>query len=204
MSLQFDLVLLVSSSRKSPMCSRWVKKLQCLACQASEPPILWCTLFLLFCLFICLLFFVNRHPFRLLWRIPLYFLSGETHCGNYLLMYFWLFLCFIGKPIEDDLIIITGVRKGSGCSEPEVQSALIKVLCDELGLNVSAQPGITLVTNDWSSSTNANQAHENKSNFQSNFDSLTRKPPDLGRLLVTRKSLHCWLQKRVGIGRQEK
>ena len=119
------------------------------------------------------------------------------------MMYFWLFLCFIGKPIEDDLIIITGVGTGSGCSESAVQGALIKVLRIELNLNVSAQPGITLCTSDQPSSANAHQAHEKKSNLQSHFESLPRKPPVLGRLVVSRESLHSWLQKRAGITRQE-
>lgn len=104
-----------------------------------------------------------------------------------------------GKPIEDDLIIFTGVGTGSGCSESEVQGALIKVLRDELNLNVSAQPGITLCTNDLLSSANAHQSHEKKSNLQIHFESLPRKPRVLGRLVVSRESLHSWLQKRVGL-----
>lgn len=69
--------------------------------------------------------------------------------------------------MEGNLIIITGVGTGSGCSESEVQGALIKVLRDELNLNVSAQPGFTLCTNDLLSSANAHQSHEKKSNLQS-------------------------------------
>lgn len=128
--------------------------------------------------------------------------SQWTYYVSYLMMYFWMFHCFIGKPIEDDLIIITGVGTGSGCSESEVQGALIKVLRDELNLSVSAQPGITLCTNDLQSSANAHQSREKKSNLQSHFESLPRKPQVLGRLVVNRESLHSWLQKRVVITRQ--
>lgn len=111
-----------------------------------------------------------------------------------------------GKPVEDDIIIITGAGKeGPDHSQSEVQGAVIKVLRDELGLHVSAQPGSILDKNDSQSSANGSLPYgtPSKNDFPKRLESSARKPLDLGRLVVTMKSLHHWLEKRVRSTRKE-
>ncbi|XP_058098280.1 pentatricopeptide repeat-containing protein At5g02830, chloroplastic isoform X8 [Magnolia sinica] len=107
-----------------------------------------------------------------------------------------------GLPIKDDMIIITGVEievLGSANNEPQIRAAVIKVLRNELGLDVLAGSGNELVRNDPTSPPNSSLVHGilRKHGYSSDLKFSTRRPPDLGRLMVPRKSLRNWLQKRI-------
>ncbi|XP_077217484.1 tetratricopeptide repeat (TPR)-like superfamily protein isoform X2 [Tasmannia lanceolata] len=110
----------------------------------------------------------------------------------------------LGHPIKGDLIIISGVIRKEGLhaadNEFEVQGAVIKVLQDELGLEVLAGPGIALGRNNPQSPSDSNPTSESlrKNDFPMGVEFSARRPSDLGRLMVTRKSLYQWLEKRVG------
>ena len=96
-----------------------------------------------------------------------------------------------GYSVKDDILIVLGIRKVVD-TDPrkhnlEVKNAMIKLLRDELGLEVlSAGP--------------RNALHESDLNLEESteLDCSTRRPAVVQRLKVTRKSLHHWLQRRVG------
>ncbi|KAH7667672.1 HCP-like protein [Dioscorea alata] len=86
-----------------------------------------------------------------------------------------------GKPIEDDILIISGIRKyvnDAASHEPDVQHAIIKVLQDELGLEVNTGHGTGPVGNS------KDQKYQ------------ARRPQDIGLLKVTKESLCHWLQRK--------
>lgn len=104
--------------------------------------------------------------------------------------------------VPDDMIIISGAGKevmGSANHELEVQLAIVKVLHDELGLDV--------ITGHGGAGRNRAASHlEDASNSQSaqkieppnDYKHLARRPQDLGVIKVCRESLCKWLQKREG------
>lgn len=92
--------------------------------------------------------------------------------------------------VQQDLIIITGVgneASSSASNEHEVQFAIVKVLRDELGLDVITGYG-----------RGDHTAGIQKIEASNDFKNLARRPQDLGVLKVTGKSLRSWLQKREG------
>ncbi|KAJ4970444.1 hypothetical protein NE237_003543 [Protea cynaroides] len=114
--------------------------------------------------------------------------------------------CTLGHSIKDDMIIILGIKREGLCATNhfEVRDAVIKLLQDELGLNVVLEgPRIPLTRND-GNPLNLDMNNENQVSNREPMDSepLARRPVVLQRLKVTRKSLYHWLQKRVGVIRR--
>lgn len=115
----------------------------------------------------------------------------------------------LGKMVEEDMIIISGVGKeveGESDLELEVQLAIIKVLQDELGLDVMIGYGTTTSSPDDAGDTasfqkneSPNTASRQKIKPPNNYKHIARRPEDLGVLKVSKKSLRQWLQKREGI-----
>ncbi|OWM64581.1 hypothetical protein CDL15_Pgr020548 [Punica granatum] len=87
-----------------------------------------------------------------------------------------------GKSVQDDISIILGVSKPNANRNPEVKDAVIRLLQDELGLEV-------LVVGPKLERTPASSPIE--------MESSTRRPAILQRLKVRKKSLHQWLQRRA-------
>lgn len=108
------------------------------------------------------------------------------------------------------MLIILGVRKADASPpkhESEVKDAIIKLLRDELGLEVlSAGPRIAAL-NKGSQLGSTLELHNLESIVKSEglpteMASSTRRPVVLQRLKITKKSLHHWLQRRVGVIRR--
>ncbi|ONK62400.1 uncharacterized protein A4U43_C07F3480 [Asparagus officinalis] len=105
------------------------------------------------------------------------------------------------KIVQEDMIIMAGAGKemmGSANHELEVQLAIVKVLQDELGLEVIAGhgsgggnrvPGLDDVNNS---------DGVEKIQLLNDYRHVVRRPQELGVLKVSRKSLCNWLQKREG------
>ncbi|PKI47877.1 hypothetical protein CRG98_031661 [Punica granatum] len=87
-----------------------------------------------------------------------------------------------GNSVQDDISIILGVSKPNANRNPEVKDAVIRLLQDELGLEV-------LVVGPKLERTPASSPIE--------MESSTRRPAILQRLKVRKKSLHQWLQRRA-------
>ncbi|RVW39678.1 Pentatricopeptide repeat-containing protein, chloroplastic [Vitis vinifera] len=115
----------------------------------------------------------------------------------------------LGHPIKDDILIILGIKKVDANlveHESPVKGAIIKLLQDELGLEVAfAGPKIALDKRinlggppgsdpDWQEALGRNR-------LPTELESSTRRPAVLQRFKVTRKSLDHWLQRRVGATR---
>lgn len=113
----------------------------------------------------------------------------------------------LGHPIKDDMLIILGVAKLNASppkQETEVKDALIKLLRDELGLEVllagpriasldiKTQPGSVLDSDQNMKEKLGKEGLSNEITFP------TRRPAVFQRLKVTKKSLHHWLQRRLG------
>ncbi|KAJ9694638.1 hypothetical protein PVL29_010218 [Vitis rotundifolia] len=116
----------------------------------------------------------------------------------------------LGHPIKDDILIILGIKKVDANlveHESQVKAAIIKLLEDELGLEVAfAGPKIALDKSinlgsppgsdpDW-------QEPLGRNRLPTELESSTRRPAVLQRFKVTRKSLDHWLQRRVGATRR--
>ncbi|XP_042512454.1 pentatricopeptide repeat-containing protein At5g02830, chloroplastic [Macadamia integrifolia] len=115
--------------------------------------------------------------------------------------------CALGNPIKDDMNIILGTKgKGPGTNHvSEVQDAVIKLLQNELGLEVILEgPRIPITRNDFGSPFTLDMNNENQVNnrLPIDFEPMARRPAVLQRLKVTRKSLYHWLQRRVGVIRR--
>lgn len=101
----------------------------------------------------------------------------------------------LGHPIKDDMLIILGFRNvdlNPLEHECELKDTIIKLLRDELGLEVDTTGptlGSTLVSD---------QNLEEKRGGKLEFRTKTRRPAVLHRLKVPKKSLHQWLLRRVG------
>jgi hypothetical protein len=100
----------------------------------------------------------------------------------------------IGKVIQENMVIITGVDAVSIPAESdnlEVQHAIMNVLKDQLGLTVipghGNKPGITPHGSMLSS--------VNKAEGDSKYSA--RRPLNLGVLTVPVESLHQWLHKKA-------
>lgn len=113
---------------------------------------------------------------------------------------------FAGHSVKDDILITFGISKA--VTDPathnfEVKSAIIKLLQDELGLEVLlAGP-----RNALNKKKNSESLLESDLNFEqltrrksllTELESSTRRPDVVQRLKVTRKSLQHWLQRRLG------
>jgi len=101
-----------------------------------------------------------------------------------------------GYSVKDDILIVLGIGKvvdpNPGKHNLEVKNAMIKLLQDELGLEVLSAG----TRNALHEKTNMECPLESVLNLE--LDSSTRRPAVVQRLKVTRKSLHHWLQRRVG------
>ncbi|XP_075638048.1 pentatricopeptide repeat-containing protein At5g02830, chloroplastic isoform X1 [Castanea sativa] len=111
-----------------------------------------------------------------------------------------------GHSVNDDIVITLGVSKvvtDPATHNLEVKSAIIKLLQDELGLEVLlAGPRNALNKKKISESLlqsdlNFEQLTRRKS-LLTELESSTRRPDVVQRLKVTRKSLQYWLQRRLG------
>ncbi|XP_031257468.1 pentatricopeptide repeat-containing protein At5g02830, chloroplastic isoform X1 [Pistacia vera] len=113
----------------------------------------------------------------------------------------------LGIPVRDDLLIILGPNKvdvnPAESKDSEVKDAITKLLQNDLGLNVSLDgPIITIDKNvdmdkPFDSDPNSEEILGRK-RLHMKFKSSTRRPAILQRLKVTKKSLHRWLQRRIG------
>ncbi|KAF6150531.1 hypothetical protein GIB67_030332 [Kingdonia uniflora] len=113
----------------------------------------------------------------------------------------------IGNHIKDDMVIILGITKeGTGIAnqESDVQDAIIKLLRDELELDVVLiGPRLPLTNSYTGRLPDSNLDLENQGgNNKLITESMVRRPAVLRRLKITRKSLHQWLQKRIIITRR--
>lgn len=114
-----------------------------------------------------------------------------------------------GHSVNNDILIIIGATiadKTPAKNILEVQEAITKLLQDELGLVVlPARTRFALNnTEKFENHVMLNPDSETKSGkdvLPTAMQFQTRRPAILQRLKVTRKSLHHWLQKRVGINR---
>lgn len=106
-----------------------------------------------------------------------------------------------GSSIKDDLFILLGLKKAAMATEKakwEVEEAIIKLLRDELGLEVIVAESRNFTMQSLSGShTEVVENNLENTNFPTELKSSTRRPAVLKRLRVTRKSLHHWLQKRL-------
>lgn len=103
-----------------------------------------------------------------------------------------------GNSLKDDMSIILGIQEvGSIDANPDaVKDAVVKLLRDDLGLEVIS--AATRNTRSENFSSDRDCKNTITSGFPTRFESTTRRPADLHRLKVTRKSLYNWLQKRMG------
>ena len=108
-----------------------------------------------------------------------------------------------GHPINDDILIIIGATKADETPAEhklEVQEAIIKLLQNELGLEVlPAKTRFAL-------SDTAKLENPNLSNLSiealpggNALPTVTRRPAVLHRLKVTKKSLYRWLHRKVSV-----
>ncbi|KAL2933829.1 hypothetical protein RDABS01_016948 [Bienertia sinuspersici] len=103
-----------------------------------------------------------------------------------------------GYPIKDDLVVIIGITKVG--VEYTVKDAITKLLKKELGLEVTAvKPSVTVdrTHNDGSGSDLVSNSRGAKiSELPNNPNNPARRPAVLQRLMVSKKSLNYWLQRR--------
>ncbi|XP_072984153.1 pentatricopeptide repeat-containing protein At5g02830, chloroplastic [Typha latifolia] len=106
----------------------------------------------------------------------------------------------LGKTIQEDMIIITGMgkpaRDAAATYVAEVQHSVIKVLKDELGLNIMAGHG-ALSSNNAPTQPDDVLSTSEVLDISEDYTRLARRPQDLGVLKVSRDSLYHWLQKKV-------
>ncbi|KAH0908034.1 pentatricopeptide repeat-containing protein At5g02830, chloroplastic [Brassica rapa] len=108
-----------------------------------------------------------------------------------------------GDVVKDDLVIILGTGEAntdSGKQEVAVKDALVKLLKDELSLVVlpAGQRRVLDITQDARFVDDADQNTEHTSENTKSIVgmSTTRRPAILERLMVTKASLHKWLQRK--------
>lgn len=116
-----------------------------------------------------------------------------------------------GSSVKDDVLIILGVQEsdsGAVNCKFDVKDAIIKLLRDDLGLQVvleeseSATDRKIKVNLENPPASYPNSAETIISGLPALLESPTRRPADLLRLKVTRKSLYNWLQKRLGASKR--
>lgn len=131
-------------------------------------------------------------------------MSNFQHFGT-LKVLNWILIA--GIPVKDDMLIILGPNKvdvnPAERNDSEVKDAISKLLQNDLGLNVSLDgPIITLDKNvDMDKPLDSDPNSEEilgRKRLHMKFKSSTRRPVILQRLKVTKKSLHRWLQRRIG------
>lgn len=90
--------------------------------------------------------------------------------------------------------IILGVQEvvSSDAKHDSVKDAIVKLLQDDLGLEVIFAAGRSMSLNS-----DADFKNTITAGFPTQLESPTRRPADLHRLKVTRKSLYNWLEKRL-------
>lgn len=105
--------------------------------------------------------------------------------------------------MKDDLVIILGTCEAntdSGKQEIDVKDVLVKLLKDELSLVVlpARQRPVLDITQDARHVDDADQntEHTSKNTKWIVGISSTRRPAILERLMVTKASLHKWLQRK--------
>lgn len=106
-----------------------------------------------------------------------------------------------GITVKDDLTIILGPNKVNKNQDMEVKVAITKLLQDDLGLKVlldgpSLQYKNALTQKLLDSESNMAET------LHIELKPSTRRPKILQRLKVRKKSLHRWLQRRVGSTRR--
>lgn len=89
------------------------------------------------------------------------------------------------KVVQQDMIIMSGVGKGSESNDLEVHLAIIKVLKDDLRLDVATGYGKPIQTIELSAD-------------RDDYKQIARRPEDLGVIKVSSKSLCNWLQRKEG------
>eukprot|EP01018_Ginkgo_biloba_P013348 Gb_31448 [translate_table: standard] len=124
------------------------------------------------------------------------------------------------NPIRDDLIIITGMGKHTNIQDNKICDAIIEVLQDELGLPVlygyGDEPVLRrrMTSKDEISDNSDNHDPVNhgisthqepdmdiKTGTKSGDSNIVvRRPPNVGRLRISRKALNQWLRKKDGRG----
>ena len=103
--------------------------------------------------------------------------------------------------VKDDVLIVLGVSKV--VTDLEVKNAMIKLLQDELGLEVLLAGHRNTLNRKKNSKCplesdlNLEELTGRKS-LPTKFECSTRRPDVVQRLKVTRKSWHYWLQRRLG------
>ncbi|ERM95718.1 hypothetical protein AMTRI_Chr08g206910 [Amborella trichopoda] len=108
----------------------------------------------------------------------------------------------LGKPVRDDMIIITAnTRSNMDAAETElrVRDAVIRVLQGELGLSVLEGPELgELSTRHAHVISSLSPETLTMSKRPQLREYTTRRPVDVQRLKIPRRSLNLWLQKGVG------
>ncbi|XP_022742977.1 pentatricopeptide repeat-containing protein At5g02830, chloroplastic [Durio zibethinus] len=116
----------------------------------------------------------------------------------------------LGHSVKDDMFIILGASEGhkdAAKAKSEVQHAVMKLLRDELGLEVLlVEPQVKKVRGvELQTPIDANPAlleTVGNNSLSSEPLSSTRRPVILRRLKVTRKSLNHWIQRRADVIRR--
>ena len=117
----------------------------------------------------------------------------------------------LGSPVQEDLIIITGMGRHSEKGASVIRDIVVGVLQKELGLGVMSvladapvrQDTSTLVVEDSEHSEvkNINSSVSDQLKRRQGVDELVeitpRRPINSGRLKVTRESLNSWLGRKV-------
>ncbi|CAM8961795.1 unnamed protein product [Rhodiola kirilowii] len=111
-----------------------------------------------------------------------------------------------GVPVRDDILIILGttsVDSDLPNHQLDVKDAVIKLLQDELGLEIVTQGSKSApeskIQPDTALPSKLNVEEADRNNrLQLNLDTPTRRPAVIHRIKVTRRSLNHWLQRRVG------
>ncbi|KAL1815966.1 hypothetical protein ACET3Z_018540 [Daucus carota] len=103
-----------------------------------------------------------------------------------------------GTLLKDDMSIILGVQEvgSSDANHDNVKDAIIKLLRDDLGLEV-----ISGATGSINSNSDTDNINTITVGYPTGLES-PRRPAVLQRLKVTKKSLNKWLQKRLGASRK--
>lgn len=106
-----------------------------------------------------------------------------------------------GHSVKDDMVIILGnqgVGLGAVSGKFDLKEAIIKLLREDLGLQADFEPAAGRNINAKNPSGSYPKSAETIiSSLPALSESPTRRPVDLVRLKVTKKSLQDWLQKRL-------
>uniref|UniRef100_A0A9I9CG11 PROP1-like PPR domain-containing protein n=1 Tax=Cucumis melo TaxID=3656 RepID=A0A9I9CG11_CUCME len=123
---------------------------------------------------------------------------GKPSCIYYSLgIVTFLSILAAGESVKDDIFIILEVNKVQTDlirKNFEVRDAITKLLQDELGLEV-LPTGPTIPLDKVPNSESSNMSHTKLKGTMGRNKYFTRKPADVQRLKVTKKSLQDWLQR---------